>query len=91
MTWRTLHPWGHVSRANRAARYNLSRKLCAYGKILQKEGAEPLYDELEEIEKKFNDENRDATQEEKKRIEELFAALNEKGIDDETVYTALGE
>lgn len=90
MAYRTLNPWGHVSKADRLNRMRLQGKIHHYCKILNVEGGSDLFDELKKIhEKAEKDGVPSLSQEEKKRYNDICDELVKKGISEETIERAL--
>ncbi len=88
---RTYYPWGHVSGADRAARQRRAKEDAAYFHILNSgEIAKEILAELVEL-GKTRYTGPKPTKGQDIRINELMSALNVLGIDDETIFTALGE
>jgi hypothetical protein len=81
--YRTLNPWGHVSKADRL--------IWAHGQIMQKvENGTRLFEELQEIHNKAKEGVDVLTKEEKIRYNEICDVFVGAGISEETIETALG-
>lgn len=90
--YRTLNPWGHVSKADRMNRYRVQRMLWAHGQIMQKvENGDNCFEELQKIHNKANKDGVDSlTKEEKNRYNEICDLIISKGISEDIIETALG-
>lgn len=90
--YRTLNPWGHVSKADRMNRIRIQRVLWAHGQIIQKvENGAKLFEELQSIHNKANKDGIDKlTTDEKKRYNEICDIIVAAGISEDTIETALG-
>jgi hypothetical protein len=80
---RTLNPWGHVSKADRAARQELSAHISIHARISK----EPEWSELADLCKRTLRQKLGDT--EKARLNELSDALNAKGYSDRDIERAL--
>jgi hypothetical protein len=92
MSYRTLNPWGHVSKADRINRERIQRVLYAHGQIMQKvENGATLLQELQKIQNKANKEGVDKlTIDEKKRYNDICDIIVSNGIPEDMIETALG-
>jgi len=86
MAYRTLNPWGHISRADRAARQELATRISLRAR-LTKEAEWP------ELERTLilitNMQQGRVTDEQRRRVNELIDALNTKGYTDAQIERAL--
>jgi hypothetical protein len=92
MSYRTLNPWGHVSKAGRINRERTQRMLYAHGQIMQKvENGATIFEELQKIHNKANREGiGKLTIDEKKRYNEICDIIVANGIPEDTIEAALG-
>jgi hypothetical protein len=94
MSYRTLNPWGHVSRSDRINRERIQRRikrvLYAHGQIMQKANGPSLLEELQKIHNKASEGVEMLTIDEKKRYNEICDILVANGIPEDMIETALG-
>lgn len=92
MNYRTLNPWGHVSKADRINRNRIQKMLNVHGQIMQKvENGATLFEELQKIHNKANKDGIDLlTVDEKKRYNEICDIIVASGITEDMIEIALG-
>lgn len=89
--YRTLNPYGHVSKANRLNRLEIQRNIWAHGQIIQKVPyGSKLFDELLIIHNKAKKEIGSLSLEEKKRYNEICDIFVDNGIREDIIEIALG-